>query len=191
MKKRLQFLLAVVILISGLVYFSGYRLTGLQAAKTNSFVPKDAILLDQVDYSWGSVYILDSSEKPITAISHKKLGFLWVSRASSYFFHNNDPVKTIGGMIVSDQGKEATVFSVLVNDSQVAFIEAGAEGERQRKNVVLGEPVTFSWDKPIFFHDLNPLALDQAGNILYEYRYASPTYTRSEDLKWYAVDSNS
>ncbi|SDF80716.1 hypothetical protein SAMN04488542_11798 [Fontibacillus panacisegetis] len=187
MKNRLVLLVIAALLVVVCIYWGGYRINGLSAARANSFVPKDSILLDQVDYNWGSVYIFNSNEKPITAISNKKLGFLWVSRASTFFFHNNDPVKTIGGTTIADEEEQATVFSVIVNDPEVTLLEVGPEGERQRKNVVLGEPITFSWNKTINWFDLTPNALNQEGKLLYEYRFAEPNFTKLDELKWYPI----
>jgi hypothetical protein len=103
-----------MLLVTLFFYLGGYKLNALGAARANSFVPKDSVLLDEVDFSWGKVLILDSSEKPITAISFKSFRFLWTSGTSSYSFHNDDPIKTIGGIIYSDdKGRAATVLSVM------------------------------------------------------------------------------
>ncbi|MFD1177826.1 hypothetical protein ACFQ3W_16170 [Paenibacillus puldeungensis] len=111
MKNRLIPLVIIAFLVLVSIYWGGYRTNGLSAARANSFVPKDAILLDQVDYNWGKVYIFNSKEKSVTAISNKKFSFLWVSRASTYFFHNSDPVKTIGGVTIAEEEEQATVFN--------------------------------------------------------------------------------
>lgn len=73
MKSKILSTLIPVLLVCSLIYFMGFRLDGLTAARANSFVPKDSILQDQVDYKWGTVYIFDSPEKPMTAISMKNL----------------------------------------------------------------------------------------------------------------------
>lgn len=65
-------IISVIILVAVIFgYLDGFRFDGLSAARANSFVPKDSTKLDEVKYSWGNVYIFDSPEKPITAISKK------------------------------------------------------------------------------------------------------------------------
>ena len=187
MKSKILSTLIPVLLVCSFIYFMGFRLDGLTAARANSFVPKDSILQDQVDYKWGTVYIFDSPEKPMTAISMKKLGFLWISDTSVYFLRNEDPIRTIGGVSLANVKEKATVFSVIVEDPEVAYIEAGTESHREQKQVILGEPITFSWDVPIHWNDLNPKALNGEGEVIYEYRYAKSNIIRLEDLKWYPV----
>ncbi|TXK72251.1 hypothetical protein [Paenibacillus sp. N3.4] len=191
-KRRLAVAASVILLITLFFYLVGYKLDALSAARANSFVPKDSVLLDEVDYPWGKVLIFDSLEKPITAISFKSFGFLWVSRTSTYYFHNDDSIETIGGVLYSDdKGRSTTVISVLLNDPQISYLEIGPEGNRLRKKAALNVPITFSWDKSFPWNDFNAKAFNEDGKILYEYRYAKTNYTRSEDLKWYPVSVKS
>lgn len=180
----------LMVLVTLFYYFGGYKLNALSAARANPFVPKDSVLLDKVNYSWGKVFIFDSSDKPVTAISYKHLGFLWVSTMSTYSFHNDDSIKTIGGIIYSDdKGRAATVLSVLSNEPAISYLEVGPEGNRLRKKAVLNEPITFYWDQAIPWNDYNAKAFNENGKILYEYRYPETNYFRSEDLKWYPVSA--
>lgn len=183
----LLFILSIIVLI--FTFLSGYRLDSLSAARANHFVPKDAILLDQVEYDWGSVFIFDSLEKPITAISFRKAGFLWVSRMSVYYFPNSDPVKTIGGVTLANESERTTVMSIIVDDPSITSLEIGPEAERQSKQVILGQPITFSWSDSIDWKDLNPKALDDEGKVRYEYRYAQSNFIKAEDLRWYPVEN--
>lgn len=170
--------------------FSPYKLNALSAARANPFVPEDSILLDKVDYPWGKVFIFDSSEKPVTAISFKYLGFLWFSGMSTYYFHNNDSVKTIGQLSYSDdKGHAATVLSVLSSEPAISYIEVGPDGNRLRKKAQLNEPITFYWDKSFPWNDFDAKAFDENGKVLYEYGYPEANYIRSEDLKWYPVSA--
>ncbi|WP_159888698.1 hypothetical protein [Paenibacillus puerhi] len=187
MKKKLISILFFIIVFLIFGYLGGYRLDGLSAARANSFVPQDSILLDQVNYEWGSIYIFDSQEKPITAVSNKKFGLFWVSRISSYYFHNEDPVKTVGGISFNNEREKATVISIIVNDPKVVYLEVGPELSRQSKEVKLGEPVTFYWEEIIYWNDLDPRAFNREGELIYEYRFAKSNYIRIEDLKWYPV----
>lgn len=183
-------LVVIAVLVLGSLYWGGYRTNGLSAARAHSFVPKDAILLDQVNYNWGNVYIFNSKEKYVTAISNKKYGVFWVSRYSTFLYHHGDrdPVKTVGGVTVADGDERATVFSAVVTNPEVAWLEVGPEGNKQRKNAVLGEPVTFSWETSLNWLDLKPKALNQEGQVLYEYRFARANYTDMNELRWYPVE---
>jgi hypothetical protein len=191
MKTRLG-VASIILLITLFFYLGGYKLDALSAARANSFVPKDSVLLDEVDYPWGTVFIFDSPEKPITVISFKSFGFLWVSRMSTYYFHNDDPIKTIGGVSYSDdKGRATTVISVLLNDPQISYLDIGPEGSRIRKKATLNVPITFSWNKSFPWNDFNAKAFNEDGKVLYEYRYAKSNYIRTENLKWYPVSAKS
>jgi len=189
MKNKIISFFIISIIVLSFIFFSGYRLDSLSAAKANSFIPKDSIVLDQVDYNWGSVLIFNSSEKPITAISLRKLGFLWVSRTSVYYFQNMDPIKTIGGVTLANENERATVMSIIVDDPIVTSLEIGPESQRQSKQVILGQPITFSWNESIDWKDLNPKALDNEGRVRYEYRYAQSNFIRADNLRWYPVEN--
>lgn len=189
MKTKIMAVLVVVIGILIFGYINGYRFDGLSAARANAFVPKDSILLDQVNFDWGSIYIFDSQEKPTTAISTKVLGLFWVSRTSVYYYHNEDVIRTVGGVSMNNEREKATVISVLVNDPQVAYLEAGPGIRRQTKEVKLGEPVTFFWEEVIKWNDLDARAFNGEGDLIYQYRYAKSNPIRIKDLKWYpAID---
>lgn len=165
----------------------GYRLDGLSAAKANSFVPKDSVLLDKVNYRWGSIYIFDSPEKPVTAVSRKTLGFLWSSKLTTWHYHRDDPIRTIGGTTIGTPGETATVIGIVADDPAIVYVEAGVDGNRIRAEVQAGEPLSLAWDDPVQLDKLKPQAFSHEGELLYEYRYPVSNYTRQEELKWYPI----
>ncbi|UKS28000.1 hypothetical protein LOZ80_03385 [Paenibacillus sp. HWE-109] len=122
-----------------------------------------------------------------------KLDAVSAARANSflpmgYYFNNDDSIKTIGGVLYSDdKGRVATVISVLLSDQKISFLEIGPDGNRIRKKAELNTPITFSWDKSFPWNDFNAKALNEDGKVLYEYRYAKSNYIRHEDLKWYPI----
>jgi hypothetical protein len=185
--KPILSIVVVVIIILIVGFWSGYRLDGLGAARANSFVPKDAKLIDHIDYDWGGVYIFDSPKKPITAISIKKYGLFWSSKISVYYYHNDDPIKTIGGVSLANPREQATVVCVLVNDPDVSYLEVGPQGSRLRKEASIDKPITFSWDAPYLWNELNPQAFNKNGELIYEYRYARTNFIKAEDLRWYST----
>jgi hypothetical protein len=179
-----------IVLIFLIFYLGEYKLDALSAASANTFVPEDSVLLDEVEYPWGKVMIFDSHEKPMTVICFKIFGFLWVSGSSTYYYHNDDPIKTIGGVSYSDdKGRAATVFSVMLNDPQISYLEIGPAGNRLSKKATLNVPITFNWNKSYPWNDFNAKAFNEDGKVLYEYRYAQSNYIRSEDLKWYPTSA--
>ncbi|RIX59221.1 hypothetical protein D3P08_03435 [Paenibacillus nanensis] len=184
---KLSIATAALIILSIFGYASGYRLDGLSAARANTLVPKDSVLIDEVMFSWGGIYVFDSSEKPVTAISTKKFGLLWTSKSSVWQFHHNDSIKTIGSATFNESGKKATILCVLVNDSNISYIEAGPGENRIIKHVQIGEPLTFSWEESIQTDRLSPKAFDKNGKLLFDYRYPETSFIRQEDLKWYPV----
>ncbi|MBJ6361742.1 hypothetical protein ACFOQM_10620 [Paenibacillus sp. GCM10012307] len=184
---KLSIAIYMMVILSFVAYMLGYRLDGLSAARANAFVPKNSVLLDEVKFSWGGVYIFDSSEKPVTAISIKKYGLLWSSNTSVWHYNYDDPIKTIGSISLNNAREKATVISVLVNDSNISYIEAGPEGNRINKQTQSREPITLSWDEAVQVDRLSPKAFDKNGKLLYEYRYKETNFIRHEDLRWYPV----
>ncbi|WP_274651193.1 hypothetical protein [Paenibacillus humicola] len=180
---------SIGLLLAAVLFFAGgYKFDALSAARANSFVPSDSVLLDKVDYPWGKVFIFDSPEKPITVLSFKSFGFIWHSSMSTYNYHHDDPIQTVGEISYSDdKGRDTTVISIRVTDAQVSYLEIGPEGNRLRKEAVLHAPITFSWDRSFPWNDFNAKAFTKDGKVLYEYRYANSNVIRSEDFKWYPI----
>lgn len=167
-----------------LLIISGYRLTGIQAAKAHFAVGRDVQLLGQVQYDWGSIYILNTPKGYRTAIS-ERYGFLWRTQDATYMFENSDLIKTVGGVSVLER---ATVYAVEVTDEKVSYIEIGPQPDRIRKYSGDGNPIIFSWDKSISWNDFNGIAYSKEGVPIYEYKYPRDTnFIKHEDLRWYPI----
>lgn len=177
----------VLTLIFLIVYGCGYRLNSLSAAKANSLIGKDITLIDEAKFNWGNILILKTQEKAITAVCYKEYGILWRSNFSTHCYNHNDSIQTIGGInFVDDKGRQATVYTIIVNDPNVKYIEIGSDENLQRKEVVLNKPITFSWPFQMNVSSI-PMAYGNNSELLYEYRYKEPNYTNPEDLRWYSV----
>lgn len=88
----------------------------------------------------------------------------------------------------NNEKEKATILVIENKDENVAFIEAGKEHERNKKDVKKGELVTFVWDEALFSHNIEPVALSKDNSELYRYGYSlGTTYFRDQDLKWYGV----
>lgn len=197
--------LYTVLILSGIIlvflYISGYRVTGLGAAKAyvaamdaaqDHSALKGAEPFATVSYGWGAIYLFKSSNGFRTVVSEKK-GFLWRAPGGCLLKNSSDAVKTVGGISYTCNGKGgATVFAVENADPEVASIEIGPETDRISKPIGLNSPVVFSWAEPLFLEDIKPVALSKTGKPLYKYSYnpQRPTVLKDWELKWYPVEEN-
>ncbi len=62
----------ICICLFGLLFITGYRLTGIQSAKGHFDIGKEAQLFGQVPYEWGTVFLFKTPDGYRTAISEKK-----------------------------------------------------------------------------------------------------------------------
>ncbi|MNL00159.1 hypothetical protein D3C87_1205810 [compost metagenome] len=158
-------------------FIDGTRFTAIAAAKAQSSVGRDAIVFDQIDLSWGKVFLLNTPNGERTAVVRKK-GPLWFSNAVTTFDHVNtsDPVRTVGWLNYQYTGvtppEEIALIAVLTNDPQVALIEVGEGTERVKKQIKLNKPLLIWWPKAFIGSSLKPIALSSEGKPLYEYRFA-------------------
>ncbi|EGW38520.1 hypothetical protein [Desulfosporosinus sp. OT] len=192
-KTYIGIFLGIVIFIMTVMFFyiSGYRFTPLDAAKAHFDVGKNSVSLGDVDFGWGKVYLFKIPKGSRTVIAIKN-GFLWRAPAAVYFDQTSaEVINTVGLLSYNGNNGQATVFAVETFDPNIAFVEAGPMGMRTTKEVKVGTPVIFSWDKAIQPTELKPKALTNNGVPLYEYRYPKNTNVISHDeLKWYPVDSS-
>lgn len=194
---RIIFFLGVVVLI---LFFSGYRLSGLDAAKAhlsglyatkaNFDVENHAEPFGEIDMGWGKVYLFNTVNGPRT-VGCYKTGVLWRCPVSIWFYnYSTEAVQTVGWMSwTNGENEQVTVMAVQTIDPRVSFIETGQPSERIQKNISIGTPTIFNWSNAMSGYSLNPVALAPDGHILYEYRYPKNTTAhRSEDYRWYPVD---
>lgn len=190
-KKVIALIVFVIIVVISFLS-SDYRLTPLAAAKVHSDVGKNQVLLGDVDLGWGKVYIFDT-DIGLRTVTSTKTSFLWRAPVAVRIEESEDAIKTVGWMsYTNEKGQQVTVLVVEVNDPQVAYIEAGPEDNRVRKEITKGGPTIFSWNKSIQANNgLNAIALSADGSTLYEYRYPKNTNVfRTEDFKWYPASGD-
>jgi hypothetical protein len=191
MKAKAHFISIVFLVLVLYLYISGYRFTPRQAANAHCFLERDSQVISEVDVGWGYAYIYKVSDYYLTVMA-TKIGFLWRAPISSHtkdVNDKNDKIRTIGWMSYTNSEKEkATILVVENKDENVAFIEAGKETQRNKKNIVNGKLVTFVWDEALFSHDINPVALAKDNIELYRYGYPlGTTIHRDTDMKWYSI----
>ncbi|ENH96919.1 hypothetical protein J416_08412 [Gracilibacillus halophilus YIM-C55.5] len=189
--KKWIFILPFIIIIIVILFFSGYRFTAFSAAKSHDFLPVDADVVEQHDIGSSVIYLFKSDEEEMyhTVLSEKKC-FFYHSDVSTYTPFRSGDIQTIGGIRYTTKDEEATMMSVISNDKEVAYIEAGAEPYTKKKKIKIGEPITFlfSYSKPI--NQLNAVATNKEGEELYYYGYPeNATHINiNEDLRWYKID---
>lgn len=144
-----------------------------------------------VNFGWGEVYLFNTPKGPRSVLAIKS-GFLWRAPTAVHFDQTlSDKINTVGWMSYGDSKHQATVFAVETSDPNVAFVEVGPSGEQLKKEVKVGTPVIFSWNKLIQSGELKPIAFLKDGTPLYEYRYPKNTNViSSDDLKWYPVNGD-
>ena len=177
--------IVLLFLISG-----GYRFTALSAAKSNTFISKDAELMGQYDMGSSVLFLFKSDEEErYQTVLSEKLGVFYRSSSSTYIPYSSDKIQTVGGMSVTTSNDEATFLSVISYDEEVAYIEAGVEPNMERKEIKKGERISFLFPFSEQIDFLYPAAFNNDGKKLYYYGYPKDTtIIRSDDLKWHKID---
>lgn len=190
-----KWIFAIPLLIAMVIIFfiSGPSFTAISAAKSHSFLPKDAELVEQFDTGTSILFLFKSDgEKNYHTVLAERSGVFYRSSSSTYFPYSTDKIQTVGGMSFTSENDEASLLSVISYDEEIAFIEAGAEDNIERKEINKGERVTFLFPYSEQLDFLYPRALNKEGEILYYYGYPKDTnVTYSGDLRWYKVDGQS
>ena len=182
---------AIPLLLCLLGAWSGIRLSSIQAARAHFAVPDDAILVEEVDLSWGKVLLFEGADTFCAVGSYRTAG-LWRAPASSGGpIRSEDAVQTLAcfGWALSID-RQVTVLAVRSFDPRVVAIEVGGEEHGAYLPVTLGELTVFEWHEVgVFTEKPYAVALDSEGRVLYEYRYRLPNILADDELRWYPVDT--
>lgn len=188
--KKISVVILLMLLVVLFTYASGYRFTPEAAAKAHSILEKNSTLVKKVNTPFGQVFIYKEKNSYRTILPEKKR-FFW--RASNSFSteeinDKNDSIRTIGYCSVINGEESGTIMAVQVKDDKIAYIEAGTELNRERKKVKTGEYILFTWDKAFYPWQVNPIALSENGEKLYQYEYPkSSNYVDLKELRWHKV----
>jgi hypothetical protein len=166
---------------------TGYRFTPLSAAKSHGFLQKDAELIERYDAGQSVILLFKSDQEEIyQAVLSKKSGPLYRGIASTDIPFSSDEVQTVGGMSFEDKREAATLLSVVSQDEEVAYIEAGIEPDIERREVKKGERISFLFPFGVQLDHLYPMAFDKDGKELYYFGYPKgENILKSEDYKWH------
>lgn len=190
--KKWIFVISLLIVIAFIFYISGYRFTALSAAKSHSFLSKDAELVEQFDTGTSILFLFKSDdEKLFRTVLSEKTSVFFRSSASTFIPYNSDEIQTVGGMSFITNNDAATLLSVVSYDDEVAYIEAGVESNVERKEINKGESISFLFPFSKQLDFLYPIALNKDGETLYYYGYPKDTnISYSGVLKWYKVEEH-
>jgi hypothetical protein len=120
--KKWLFIIPLLVVMILIFILSGYRFTALSSVKDARFLPTDAELLEQHDTGSSVILIFksDKEEKYRTVLAEKK-GMFYRSRHSTFTPYRSDNIQTFGGISYTTKNDEASVFSVISYDEEVAY----------------------------------------------------------------------
>ncbi|CEG26288.1 hypothetical protein [Bacillus sp. B-jedd] len=180
-------MLMVIILI---FVINGYSFTALSAAKSNTFLSKDAELMEHYDTGSSVIFLFKSDKQKIyqTVLSERS-GLFFRSNASTNTPYSSDKIQTVGGMSFSNEKDEVTLLSLISYDEEVAYIEAGIEPNLKRKEINKGERIAFLFPFSEQIDSLHPIAFNKDGKKLYYLGYPKDTNIfKNEDFKWHRFE---
>ncbi len=188
--KKWKLLIPLLIVIVMIFFISGYRLTALSAAKSNSFLSKDAELMEKYDTGSSVIFLFKNDKEEIYQTVHsEKSGVLFRSSASTYIPYNSDKIQTVGGISVTTKNDATTLLSVISYDEEIAYIETGVEPNIERKAISEGERISFLFPFSEQIDFLYPTAFNKDGKRLYHYGYPKDTNVfNGEDFKWHKIE---
>lgn len=138
MRKGIK-VLPIVIIITVLFIFSGYRFTALSAAKENPFLSKDAELVEAYDAGNSTKFLFkNDSEEIFQTVLTEKYGLLHRSTVSTNVPFSADEIQTVSSFSFTGNNDTATLLTVISNTEEVAYIEAGVDADLERKSVKKG-----------------------------------------------------
>lgn len=190
--KKWTVVISMLVVIILIFVMSGYRFTALSAAKSNTFLSKDAELMEQYDTGSSVIFLFKSDEQKIyqTVLSERS-GLFYRSNASTNTPYSSDKIQTVGGMSFSNEKDEGTLLSVISYDEEVAYIEAGIEPNLERKEINKGERISFLFPFSEQIDLIHPIAFNNDGKKLYYLGYPEDTNIfKSEDFKWHRFEGH-
>ena len=189
MKKVLLVLVSVGIVVMMFLLINN-RFTPESAALNSSALTDDFKFVDQHGKGTATVLLFKSDEKEeYRTVFVEKSGLLYRSNGSTYTPYTSDPVQLVGGMSITTEKNALTYLSVISNDKNVSYIEAGVEPHVEGKGVSKGERVSFLFPFSEQIEKLNAVAFDKNGKKLYYFGYPKGTNVfRQEDFKWHKFE---
>lgn len=89
------------------------------------------------------------------------------SRVSTNVPISADEIQTVSIFSFTGKDEAATLLSVISNDREVAYIEAGVEPDIERKAIQKGERISFLFSFSEQVESLNATAFNEEGKALY------------------------
>jgi len=188
--KKWMLILPLFVVIILITMVAGYRFTALSAAKSNSFVTNDFKLIEKYDTGSSAIFLFKSdAKKEYRTVLSEKSGLLYRSSVSTYIKYSSDKLQTVGGISFKSENDGVTFLSIISNNEEVAYIEAGIEPNIERKEINKGQRISFLFPFSEQLDFLNPTAFDKNGKKLYYYGFPKDSnILKSEEFKWHKMD---
>ncbi len=168
------------------------KLNGSDAAQSNSFVEDDSEWLGMIELKGNEFHMFYEplTDKYRTVFVENLLVGYKSTSSTTIFPHNDDRIRTIGVMNVSDDSGEYSAFMVLSEDDNVRSIALIDEYANvlSSENIVMDGPTLLAHEYEGRNNSSNCelVALDASGDILYYYGYQhGDTNLNEEEYKWY------
>lgn len=180
MKKAL---LLIIVIVSVLLFLSGYRPTALSAAKANFFMTPECKNVEKIQEGHDIFYLFKSDKKEIyqTVLVQKKV-FLYKRVYATGISSTNDSLETIGGMSYR-LNHEGTLFVVLSHDENVSYITINSKQGIIKKSIEHSKLVSFYIPYAQQIDLLEAVAYDKNDRPIYYYGYDD-----DDNLRWNRVD---
>ena len=146
--------------------------------------------MEEYDVGKSTIYLFKSNNEEIfQTVLTEKYGLLHRSRVSTSVPINADEIQTVSGFSFTGEDDAATLLSVISNDNEVVYIEAGIDPYIERKAIKKGERISFLFSFSEQVELLNATAFNKEGKALYYYGFPKNVSLVHipEDLKWHKI----
>lgn len=182
--------LVVIIFVAMYVFmFNGYRFSAQSAARSNTFITKNYHLFASYASGPFGIFLFKSDvNRMYRTVLSERSGPLYRSSVSVYIPYQSGALQTVGDMNYSSPDNGFTFMSFKSNNNNVAYIEAGVQPNRERKEIKEGQTISFWFDHYVSRPDIE--AFDAQGKELYYYGYPKNTSEfSSNNFSWHKFQS--
>ncbi|HJF31346.1 MAG TPA: hypothetical protein K8V56_06145 [Sporosarcina psychrophila] len=147
-------------------------------------------MIEEYNTGLSVIFLFKSDEKELyQTVFSEKSGGRFRSSVSTSIPYSSDELQPVGGISYTTENDAGAFLSIVSNDEEVAYIEAGVGSNIERKKIKQGERISFLFPFSEQINFLYPTAYNKDGKKLYYYGYPKDTNVSiSEDLKWHSVD---
>lgn len=184
-------LVGLLILCMGIL---GIRLTPSQASRANSFIEKDSQFLKEIKVGGNYLHIYyNPKEKLYRTTLTEHFGIFYRSNTSTWYYpHDEDMVRTLGGITLSIKKGNELVQYIVTKDPQVKEIAViDTDGNYvTRQPVKPGEPAVVEYNCPsgMSISNYKIAALNEDLDLLYYFGYKiNDNQVSIDEYKWHVM----